>query len=83
MSGEKYDAGKLPSESQLKLCQEAFKRVFYLLAAQGFDPAHIMHAMLTSTLAAIHTHGDNVTDEGMAEFMGDFSAYLKSRGARH
>ncbi len=83
MNAEKYDAGELPSESQLRLCQEAFKRIFYLLAAQGFDLTHILHAMLTSTLAAITTHGDNVTDEGMAEFMGDLSAYFKSRGARH
>ena len=83
MAAEKYDAGKLPSDSQLKLCQEGFRRTFYLLAAQGFDPAHIMHALLTSTLAAIHTHGDNYSDEGMAEFMDEFSAYLKLRGARH
>ena len=57
--------------------------MFYLLAAQGFDPGHILASMLASTLAAITTHGDNVSDEGMAEWMDTFSAYLKSRGARH
>ena len=80
---EKFDASKLPSDSQLRLCQEGFKRVFYLLAAQGFDPVHIMHALLTSMLAATDTHGDDVSDAGMGEWMETLAVYFKSKKVRH
>ncbi len=38
MPAEKYNAGELPSDSQLRLCQQGFKRTFYLLHEQGFEP---------------------------------------------
>lgn len=55
MTAEQYNAGELPSDSQLKLCEQAFKRTFYLLLAQGFDPGHILAGMLASILAEITT----------------------------
>ena len=54
---------------------------FGLLQKAGFDTTQILSGMLASTLAAINTFGGNVTDKGLAEWLENFAAYLKSKKA--
>ena len=79
MTEREHDAGLIDPERQFEMCHQGFRRTFGLLLDHGFHMTHVLCGMLAATTAAIKVHGDNYTDEGMAQWMEDFAEFLKSR----